>query len=74
MKVYLGDEGLKELAMLKDYNNTPYCCKWSNRNRSTVEGIKKSKRIALANKETMVKLGGVYKSSFTEHPKSEIIP
>lgn len=74
MKVFLGDEGLKELAMLKDYDILLTAVSGAIGIEATVEGIKNNKRIALANKETMVAAGAYINRLLAEHPKSEIIP
>ncbi len=74
MKIFLGDEGLKELAMLKDYDILLTAVSGAVGIEATVEGIKNSKRIALANKETMVAAGSYINRLLTEYPKSEIIP
>lgn len=74
IKIFLGDEGLKELAMLKDYDILLTAVSGAVGIEATVEGIKNSKRIALANKETMVAAGSYINRLLTEYPKSEIIP
>ena len=66
MRVYLGDEGLKELAMLKDYDILLTAVSGAVGIEATVEGIKNRKRIALANKETMVAAGSYINRLLTE--------
>ena len=74
IKLFLGDEGLKELAALKDYDILLTAVSGAVGIEATVEGIKNSKRIALANKETMVAAGGYINKLLKEYPESEIIP
>ena len=74
IKVFLGDEGLKKLAMLKDYDILLTAVSGAIGIEATVEGIKNSKRIALANKETMVAAGGYINRLLKQYPKAEIIP
>lgn len=74
LKIFLGDDGLKELAMLKDYDILLTAVSGAVGIEATVEGIRNSKRIALANKETMVAAGSYINRLLTEYPKSEIIP
>lgn len=74
IKIFLGDEGLKELAMLKDYDILLTAVSGAVGIEATIEGIKNSKRIALANKETMVAAGSYINHLLAEYPKSEIIP
>lgn len=74
VKLFLGDEGLKELAALQDYDILLTAVSGAVGIEATVEGIKNNKRIALANKETMVAAGGYINKLLKEHPESEIIP
>ena len=74
MKIFLGEEGLRELAMLKDYDILLSAVSGAVGIEATVEGIKNSKRIALANKETMVAAGSYINRLLGEYPKAEIIP
>lgn len=74
IKVFLGDEGLKELAALKDYDILLTAVSGAVGIEATVEGIKNSKRIALANKETMVAAGEYINKLLKEYPEAEIIP
>lgn len=74
IKVYLGDEGLKELAALKEYDILLTAVSGAVGIEATVEGIKNNKRIALANKETMVAAGEYINKLLKEHPEAEIVP
>lgn len=72
--LYLGDAGLKAIASLDDYDILLTAVSGAVGIDATVEGIKKSKRIALANKETMVAAGDYINEILKEYPKAEIIP
>ena len=72
--LYLGDTGLKAIASLDDYDILLTAVSGAVGIDATVEGIKKSKRIALANKETMVAAGDYINEILKEYPKAEIIP
>lgn len=74
IEVYCKDEGLKELALKDDYDILLTAVSGAIGIEATVEGIKKGKRIALANKETMVAAGPYINSLLKEYPKAEIIP
>lgn len=74
IEVYLKDEGLKELASKDDYDILLTAVSGAVGIEATVEGIKKGKRIALANKETMVAAGPYINKLLKENPKAEIVP
>lgn len=74
IEVYYGDEGLRELASKDDYDILLTAVSGAVGIEATVEGIKKGKRIALANKETMVAAGPYINSLLRENPKAEIVP
>ena len=74
VKLFLGDSGLTELANLKDYDILLTAVSGAIGIEATVAGIKNEKRIALANKETMVAAGGYINKLLKEYPKAEIVP
>jgi 1-deoxy-D-xylulose-5-phosphate reductoisomerase len=74
VKIFLGDSGLTELANLKDYDILLTAVSGAIGIEATVAGIKNEKRIALANKETMVAAGGYINKLLKEYPKAEIVP
>lgn len=74
VEVYCKDEGLKELALKDDYDILLTAVSGAIGIEATVEGIKKGKRIALANKETMVAAGPYINKLLKEYPNAEIIP
>lgn len=74
ISIFLGDEGLKTIGSLDDYDILLTAISGAVGIDATVEGIKKSKRIALANKETMVAAGDYINKLLKEYPKAEIIP
>ncbi|WP_300341584.1 1-deoxy-D-xylulose-5-phosphate reductoisomerase [Fusobacterium sp.] len=74
IEVYLKDEGLKELASKDDYDILLTAVSGAIGIEATVEGIKRGKRIALANKETMVAAGPYINRLLKENPKAEIVP
>jgi 1-deoxy-D-xylulose-5-phosphate reductoisomerase len=74
IEVYLKDEGLKELASKDDYDILLTAVSGAVGIEATVEGIKKGKRIALANKETMVAAGPYINKLLKENPEAEIVP
>ncbi len=73
LKVFYGDEGLKELGKLDETDTILTAVSGSIGIESTLEAIKKEKRIALANKETMVAAGELINKMLKEY-KAEIIP
>lgn len=74
LNLYLGEEGLNKLAALDDYDILLTAVSGAVGIEATVIGIKKGKRIALANKETMVAAGTYINKLLKEHTESEIIP
>lgn len=74
IEVYLKDEGLKELASKDDYDILLTAVSGAVGIEATVEGIKKGKRIALSNKETMVAAGPYINKLLKENPEAEIVP
>lgn len=74
LTVYLGEEGLKELAGAKEYDILLTAVSGAVGIEATVEGIKNEKRIALANKETMVAAGPYINKLLKQYPKACIIP
>lgn len=73
-KVYFGEDGLRKMAQIEDYDILLTAVSGAIGIDATVEGIKKEKRIALANKETMVAAGEYINKLLKEYPKAEIIP
>lgn len=74
IEVYSKDGGLKELASKNDYDILLTAVSGAVGIEATVEGIKRGKRIALANKETMVAAGPYINTLLKEYPTAEIIP
>ena len=73
-KIFLGEEGLEALAELEEYDILLTGISGAVGIEATIAGIKNSKRIALANKETMVVAGEYINGLLKEYPKAEIIP
>lgn len=73
-KVFFGENGLAELAKNCEYDIILTAVSGAVGIDATVEAIKKEKRIALANKETMVSAGTYINKLLKEYPKAEIIP
>ena len=73
-EIYFGENGLKELSKNSDYDIILTAVSGAIGIDSTVEAIKREKRIALANKETMVSAGTYINKLLKEYPKAEIIP
>ena len=73
-EVYFGENGLAELSKNSDYDVILTAVSGAIGIDSTVEAIKREKRIALANKETMVSAGIYINKLLKEYPKAEIIP
>ncbi len=73
IQVFLGDTGLKELGKLDETDVILTAVSGSIGIEATLEAIKKEKRIALANKETMVAAGELINKMLREY-KAEIIP
>lgn len=72
--LFLGREGLKRLGQLKETDIILTAVSGVIGIEATVEAIKLGKRIALANKETMVAGGEYINRLLKENPKAEIIP
>lgn len=72
--LFLGEEGLKKVGQLKEIDILLTAVSGAVGIEATVEGIKNEKRIALANKETMVAAGPYINRLLKEYPKAEIIP
>lgn len=72
--LFLGREGLKKLGQLKETDIILTAVSGVIGIEATVEAIKLGKRIALANKETMVAGGEYINRLLKENPKAEIIP
>ena len=73
-EVYFGENGLAELSKNSDYDIILTAVSGAIGIDSTVEAIKREKRIALANKETMVSAGIYINKLLKEYPKAEIVP
>ena len=73
-EVYFGENGLAELSKNSDYDIILTAVSGAIGIDSTVEAIKREKRIALANKETMVSAGAYINKLLKEYPKAEIVP
>ena len=73
-EVYFGENGLAELSKNSDYDTILTAVSGAIGIDATVEAIKREKRIALANKETMVSAGIYINRLLKEYPKAEIIP
>lgn len=73
VELFCGTEGLKEIGKLDETDILLTAVMGSVGLEATVEAIKKGKRIALANKETMVAAGGLI-NKLLQKSKSEIIP
>ncbi|MBC2851986.1 1-deoxy-D-xylulose-5-phosphate reductoisomerase [Cetobacterium sp. 8H] len=73
-EIYFGDEGLKAMGALDEADIVLTAISGAVGIEATVEAIKKEKRIALANKETMVAAGEYINKLLKKYPKAEIIP
>lgn len=73
IEVYFGDEGLKKIGALDETDILLTAVSGAVGIEATLEAIKKEKRIALANKETMVAAGDLINKMLKEY-KAEIIP
>ena len=73
-EAYFGENGLAELSKSSDYDIILTAVSGAIGIDSTVEAIKREKRIALANKETMVSAGAYINKLLKEYPKAEIVP
>ena len=74
IQFFYGEQGLEELASVEDYDILLTAVSGAVGIRATVKGIEKEKRIALANKETMVAAGSYINDLLKRYPKAEIIP
>ncbi|MGO2117936.1 MAG: 1-deoxy-D-xylulose-5-phosphate reductoisomerase [Fusobacterium sp.] len=74
LKVFFGREGLKKLGQLLEMDIILISVTGAIGIEATVEAIKLEKRIALANKETMVAGGSYINKLLKKYPKAEIIP
>ncbi|MGL5001101.1 MAG: 1-deoxy-D-xylulose-5-phosphate reductoisomerase [Cetobacterium sp.] len=72
--IYFGDEGLRMMGALDKADIVLTAISGAVGIEATVEAIKKEKRIALANKETMVAAGEYINKLLKKYPKAEIIP
>ncbi|WP_147388233.1 1-deoxy-D-xylulose-5-phosphate reductoisomerase [Fusobacterium polymorphum] len=73
-EVYFRENGLAELSKNSDYDIILTAVSGAIGIDATVEAIKREKRIALANKETMVSAGIYINKLLKEYPKAEIVP
>ena len=73
-EVYFGENGLAELSKNSDYDIILTAVSGAIGIDATVEAIKRGKRIALANKETMVSAGVYINKLLKEYPKAKIVP
>lgn len=73
-EVYFGENGLAELSKNSDYDIILTAVSGAIGIDATVEAIKRKKRIALANKETMVSAGAYINKLLKEYQKAEIVP
>lgn len=74
LNLYFGREGLKELGKLDETDIILTAVSGVIGIEATVEAIKKEKRIALANKETMVAGGTYINKLLKQYKNAEIIP
>lgn len=74
IKLFFGREGLKKLGQLDETDIILTAVSGVIGIEATVEAIKKEKRIALANKETMVAGGAYINKLLKEYKGAEIIP
>ena len=74
VELFFGREGLKKLGELEETDIILTAVSGVIGIEATVEAIKKGKRIALANKETMVVGGAYINKLLKEYPEAEIIP
>lgn len=74
IKFYSDDTGLAEIAREAEYDIILTAVSGAIGIDATVEAIKREKRIALANKETMVAAGKYINKLLKKYPKAEIIP
>lgn len=74
VELFFEREGLKKLGELEETDIILTAVSGVIGIEATVEAIKKGKRIALANKETMVAGGAYINKLLKEYPEAEIIP
>lgn len=74
VELFFGREGLKKLGELEETDIILTAVSGVIGIEATVEAIKKGKRIALANKETMVAGGAYINKLLKEYSEAEIIP
>ena len=74
VELFFGREGLKKLGELEETDIILTAVSGVIGIEATGEAIKKGKRIALANKETMVAGGAYINKLLKEYPEAEIIP
>ncbi|MGL5125094.1 MAG: 1-deoxy-D-xylulose-5-phosphate reductoisomerase [Fusobacteriaceae bacterium] len=74
IEIYFGEQGLKLIGALKETDIVLTAISGAVGIDATVEAIKLSKRVALANKETMVAAGEYINKLLKEYPKAQIIP
>ncbi|WP_297489013.1 1-deoxy-D-xylulose-5-phosphate reductoisomerase [uncultured Cetobacterium sp.] len=72
--VYFGEDGLKKMGQIEEADIVLTAVSGAVGIETTVEAIKLGKRIALANKETMVAAGEYINKLLIEYPEAEIIP
>lgn len=72
--IYCGEDGLKKMGQIEEADIVLTAVSGAVGIETTVEAIKLGKRIALANKETMVAAGEYINKLLIEYPKAEIIP
>lgn len=71
---YRGEEGLRILGGLEEADTVLTAVSGAVGIEATIEAVKKEKRIALANKETMVAAGDLINKLMEEYRGAEIIP
>lgn len=74
LEIVVGEDGLKAIAGLKEMDILLTAISGAIGIEATVEAIKNEKRIALANKETMVAAGEYINILLQKYPKAELIP
>ena len=74
VEVFVGREGLKRLGQIEEMDIILVAVIGAIGIEATSEAIKLGKRVALANKETMVAGGDYINKLLIEYPKAEIIP
>ncbi|MGL6169659.1 MAG: 1-deoxy-D-xylulose-5-phosphate reductoisomerase [Fusobacteriaceae bacterium] len=74
IEIYFGEQGLKLIGALRETDIVLTAISGAVGIDATIEAIKLSKRVALANKETMVAAGEYINKLLKEYPKAQIIP